>query len=88
MLIILFFLYIFAVQILNHLVMKRYYLIKVNAPFCPTFYVSSKNFHRILDVCHLKGFLVTVYSSLLLHSNPDVGLNHFKEVYNILTNID
>lgn len=68
--------------------MKRYYLIKVQADFCPMFYISVKNFHRLLDVCNTKGFLVTVYSSLLLHSTPDVGGRHFKEVFNIISNAE
>lgn len=32
--------------------MKRYYLIKVQADFCPMLYVSAKNFLRLLDVCN------------------------------------
>lgn len=65
--------------------MKRYYLIKVQADFCPMLYVSAKNFHRLLDVCNEKGFLVTVYSSLMLHSSPDFNGRGFKELFNIVS---
>lgn len=36
--------------------MKCYYLIKVQADFCPMFYISVKNFHRLLDVCNEMAF--------------------------------
>lgn len=65
--------------------MKRFYLIKVQADFCSMFYISAKNFHRLLEVCNEKGFLVTVYSSLMLYQSPDVGGRHFKEVFNIVS---
>ncbi len=64
--------------------MKRYYLIKVQADFCPMLYVSAKNFLRLLDVCNEKGIYVTVYRSLLLHSNPEIVTHHFKDVFNII----
>lgn len=67
--------------------MKRYYLIKVNAAFCPSLFVSPKAFHILLDVCATKGILVNVFSSVHLPTNPDLGLRNFKEVFNVISNL-
>lgn len=65
--------------------MKRYYLIKVHADFCPTLYVSAKQFHRLLGVCDKKGLVVSVFSSQLLKSSPDYDGRLFKVLFNFVT---
>ena len=61
--------------------MTRYYLIQVQADFCPMFYISAKNFKTLLHLCNDKGYVVTVYSSLLIQSLPDAVVSHYLQVY-------
>ncbi len=55
----------------KYLVMRRYYLTKVHADFCPTLYLSAYNLDRLLDLCSAKGIEVSILSTLKLNSSPD-----------------
>lgn len=65
--------------------MRRYYLTKVHADFCPSLYLSAYNLDRLLDLCTEKRIEVSILSTLKLNSSPDFDGRLFKQILDTIS---